>query len=53
MQILVILLGVLTIIAGIYKQLTKFSIGYQLVHIPGYFIAVLGFFIIILGILWL
>lgn len=52
MQILIILLGTFTIIVGIIKHLTKFSIGYQLVNIPGYFIAVLGFFIMLLGALW-
>lgn len=52
MQILIILLGLVTIIIGIFKHLTKFSIGYQLVSIPGYFIAILGSFIIVLGILW-
>jgi len=52
MQILVILPGVLTVIAGIYKQMTKLSIGYLLVRIPGYFIVVPGFFIIVPGILW-
>ena len=52
MQILIILLGVFVAIIGIFKQLTKFSIGYQLINIPGYFTAILGFFIVILGILW-
>ena len=52
MQILIILLGVFVIIVGIFKQLTKITIGYQLIHIPGYVTAVLGFFIVLLGILW-
>ncbi|HTY90283.1 MAG TPA: hypothetical protein VMC84_03830 [Methanocella sp.] len=52
MQILIILPGIFVIIAGIFKQLTKFTIGYQLVNVPGYFTATLGVFIVILGILW-
>ncbi len=52
MQILIILLGAFTIVVGLFKQLTKVSIGYQLVNIPGYFIAILGFFLIVLGVLW-
>ncbi len=52
MQILIILLGWAVIAIGIFKQFTKFSIGYQLVNIPGFFIAVLGFFLVLLGVLW-
>ena len=52
MQLLIILLGVFVIIIGLFKQITKISIGYQLINVPGFVTAILGFFIVILGILW-
>lgn len=52
MQLLIILIGIFVIIVGLFKQITKISIGYQLIQVPGIFTATLGFFIVLLGILW-
>lgn len=49
MQLLIILFGLLVLAAGIVKQLKNVSIGYEYVPVPGFLIAVLGLFIVLLG----
>ncbi len=50
MLLIIILLGVIVILLGIFKQVTKMRLGYQLANLPGYMVALIGLILIIVGI---
>ncbi len=52
MILLMVLAGVIVTIIGLFKHITKISMGYQLINVPGYIIIALGILLALLGMLW-